>query len=118
MFPPPEVVELPVIAAPESAVPVPNVFPVCAITRTQARKLGETVDLSDSFFATQDESERVCSVPPSTESDQTFKCVPESMQFSDRMLTLDVTRDMLITAQENDPSLAVCLSSAVATEDP
>lgn len=60
VFPPPEVVDVPVVAVPESAVSVPNVFPVCAVTRAQARKLGETVDLSDSFFAIQNESEHAC----------------------------------------------------------
>lgn len=34
---------------------VPNVFPVCAITRTQARKKSKTVNLSDLFLATLDE---------------------------------------------------------------
>ena len=32
-------------------------------------------------------------------------------------LTLDVNREMLIQAQQNDPSLTTCFSSAVATEE-
>lgn len=50
VFPPPEVVDVPVSIAPASAPSassVPNVFPVRAITRAQARKTGEVVDLSE-----------------------------------------------------------------------
>ena len=34
-------------ASVSSAVSVPNLFPVCAVTRAQARKLGENVDLCE-----------------------------------------------------------------------
>ena len=45
-------------------VSVPNVFPVCAITRAQACKVGKAVDLSESFMATLDEGEPSFSVSP------------------------------------------------------
>jgi len=76
MFPSPEVVDIPVSAAPAPpASSVPNVFPVCAITRAQARKLGDAVDLSESFMATLDESELSRSVSPTTESEKVSKCL-------------------------------------------
>lgn len=52
MFPPPEVVDVPVsaecISAP-TASSAPDVFPVCAVMHAQARNWGEAEDLSESF---------------------------------------------------------------------
>lgn len=53
MYPSPEVVLNPTV---ESTVE-PNsstLFPVCAVTRAQARKLRDVVDLSDSFMSASD----------------------------------------------------------------
>ena len=88
---------------------VPNLFPVCAVTRAQARKLGENVDLCESFMATLDEGEP-SSLFPATECEK-VNCVNESDLFpADKDLSLNVTRDILIDAQRNDPSLTSCLS--------
>ncbi|KAK0136914.1 hypothetical protein N1851_026936 [Merluccius polli] len=124
VFPLPEVVTYPISvasaccpASDSADVSVPNVFPVCAITRAQARKLGETVDLSESFMATLDEGKPSVSVSPTTECD-VVKCVIEPDCFpADADLSLNVTREMLISAQRNDPSLTLCLSSVVAAEE-
>lgn len=71
VFPLPEVVNDPISLAPaccptsvSSELSVSNVFPVCAITRAQAGKMGETVNLADSFLATFNEGEHSFSVPP------------------------------------------------------
>ena len=85
-------------------------------TCAQARKLGEIVDLCESFMATLDEGEP-SSLFPATECEK-VNCVNESDLFpADKDLSLNVTRDILIDAQRNDPSLTSCLSSVVAAEE-
>ncbi|CAJ1076939.1 uncharacterized protein LOC118558122 [Xyrichtys novacula] len=125
VFPLPEVVNDPISVASaccptsvSSAVSVPNVFPVCAVTRAQARKWGKAGDLCNSFMATLDEGEPSFSVSPAIECENVSKCVSEPDVFpADADLSLNVTREMLINAQRNDPSLNLCLSSVVAAED-
>lgn len=63
-FPLPEVVNDPISpvsaccpSSVSSILSVPNVFPLCAITRAQAHKMCETVNLTDSFLGTIDENE-------------------------------------------------------------
>ncbi|KAK0145445.1 Retrovirus-related Pol polyprotein from transposon 297 [Merluccius polli] len=97
---------------------VPKLFPVCAVTRAQARKLGDSVDLCESFMATLGEGEPSFSVSPATECDKVATCVNESELFlADPDLSLNLTREMLINAQKKDLSLTLCLSSAVAAEE-
>ena len=125
VFPLPEVIKDPTSVASAgcptsvpSTVSGPNLFPVCAVTRAQARKLGETVDLSESFMATLGEGEPSFSVSATNECEKVEKCVDESELFpADTDLSLNVTRKMLIDAQRNDPCLTLCLSSVVATEE-
>ena len=55
VFPSPEVIGNPIadLFVSGSVTPgSPPLFPVCAVTRAQARKLGDLVDLSDSFMTT------------------------------------------------------------------
>lgn len=109
MFPLPQVVADPSVCCPAS---------VLWLCLCQARKLGEAVDLSESFMATLDEGEPSSSVSPPTESKNVLKCVCESDPFSaDVYLSINVTREMLIHAQKNDLSLTLCLSSVVAAAD-
>ncbi len=100
----------------DAALPVPNVFPVCAIMHAQAHQRGEAEYLSESFMARLDESELPCSVPSASENEKVLTCSNMTDLFpADTELCLDVTREMLITAQKNDPSLAHCLYSATTT---
>ena len=54
VFPSPEVVNVPVTSELLSNPPVSvlHVFPACAVTRAQARKMGDVIDLSESFMST------------------------------------------------------------------
>ncbi len=88
---------------------MPNVFPECAITHAQARKKVEAEDLFESFMATLDESELPCSVLPASENEKVLTCSKVTE------LCLNVTTEMLITAQKNDPSVSLCLYSATTT---
>ena len=122
VFPLPEVITDPSSVASadcptsvSSAVSMPNLFPVCAVTRAQARKMG---DLCESFMATLGEGEPSFSVSPATECKKLSKCVDESELFpADTDLSLNLTREMLIDAQKKDLSLTLCLSYVVAAEE-
>lgn len=96
------------LAAPplSSDLSAPNLFPVCAITRAQARKIGETVDLSETFLATLDDGEPSFSVTPTTVCEN-VKGVNETDIFSaSSELCFNVTKEMFV-AQKKDPSLTV-----------
>uniref|UniRef100_A0A8C5DT92 Gypsy retrotransposon integrase-like protein 1 n=1 Tax=Gouania willdenowi TaxID=441366 RepID=A0A8C5DT92_GOUWI len=118
VFPSPVVADDPIpvssMAAPADP-SVPSLFPVCAVTRAQARKLGDVVDLSDSFMTTVDENVKSNIFENIVKSENEIKSKNELCLFpSDAELTLNVTREMLITAQRNDKTLTSCLSSASA----
>ncbi len=109
VIPLPEVVDVPVpVACLCPALPVPNVFPECEITHAQARKKVEDEDLFESFMATLDESELLCSVLSASENEKVLTCSKVTDLFpADTELCLNVTREMLITAQKNDPSVSL-----------
>ena len=80
------------------------VFPVCAVTRAQARRLGDLVDLSDTFMSVSDPTSL-----PSSESRDTAPVVVE-FQPDDVTMSLPVDKEELIKAQKNDASLSPCFS--------
>lgn len=59
-----------------------SVIPVCIVRREQTLKMGDTVGLSTSFWATLDGSERVCSTPLCTETHKTLRCPSLSLYIS------------------------------------
>lgn len=76
--------------------------------------MSKTVNLTDLFLATLDEGEHSFSVTP-TDKCKNIMCVDETDIFPNvSELCLNVTREMLISAPKNDPSLSVCFSSVVA----
>ena len=103
MFPLPEVINGPISVASvccpasvSSAVSVPNLFPVCAVTRAQARKLGENVDLCESFMATLDEGEP-SSVFSATECEKVDRVNESDLFPADKDLSLNVTREKFLS---------------------
>ncbi|KAK2897115.1 hypothetical protein Q8A73_013495 [Channa argus] len=107
VFPSLEVTEIPSIDVRESdptALNSPPVFPVCAVTHAQARKVGNLVDLSDSFMSTSDPTSL------SSECKNANESVCNDLQPDDKMLSLSVDRDQLIRAQQSDPTLSHCVS--------
>ncbi|CAI5691564.1 unnamed protein product [Oreochromis niloticus] len=106
VFPLPEVVETPLADTSAFDLAAPNsvpLFPVCAVTRAQARKHGDLVDLSDSFLSDSDPT----SLPPECESTP----VSVELQPDEKALTLPVEKNKLIEAQKNDESLSSCWAS-------
>lgn len=72
-----------------------------SITRAQARKTDETVNLTDSFLAMLEKGEHSFSVSP-TDKCKYVKCVDETDNFpNDSELCLNVMREMLIYVQKN-----------------
>ena len=105
VFPSPEVIENPTVymcvSDPTGPVSFP-LFPVCAITRGQARKFEDLVDLSDSFMGSSD--------PPSSPSECEMCAPVTELQPDDKPLNLPVNKQQLIKAQEIDTTLSHCFS--------
>lgn len=98
VFPAPCVTEKPTVdtCAPDSC----PLFPACAVTRAQARKFEDVVDLSDSLLNACDSP-----ISPAEKTPVTLELQP-----SDEMLTLCVNKDELKKAQKEDESLLTCWS--------
>uniref|UniRef100_A0A671VWW5 Gypsy retrotransposon integrase-like protein 1 n=1 Tax=Sparus aurata TaxID=8175 RepID=A0A671VWW5_SPAAU len=105
VFPSPEVIENPTVNTSVSDPAGPDslpLFPMCAITRAQARKFGDVVDLSDSFMSPSD--------PPSSPIECEINAPVTEFQPDDTTLMLTVGKEQLIKAQENDSTLSPCFS--------
>lgn len=112
-----EVLERPKIILPDVlAQEFPEVFSVCAVTRAQARRLGEVVDLSETMFATES-SDMPASLaefiqPTNEKSDKLIHCNKPIFEKTHS----PVTRSDLIAAQKEDSTLAKCFALVVAPE--
>ncbi|KAL3987989.1 helicase SRCAP [Sarotherodon galilaeus] len=108
VFPSPEVVGIPISAADPASLPL-GLFPSCAVTRAQARRMEGVVDLENSFLATADAGRGV-------ETSGGSECVVRgddlAMLPSDVNLSLNITKDLLIEAQQRDVTLKPCYVSA------
>lgn len=82
----------------------PTVFPSCAVTRAQSRKLGDVLDLSESFLV---DSNNHNVTPEKAEVTETCEVVsvPELKPI------LEVGREQLAIAQRTDPSLATLIGT-------
>lgn len=78
----------------------PSTFPACAVTRAQAKK-GNDISITDSFLCTDGELKEVAV----TEYDDPKET--KELVVSDPLLSI-ITREKLIEAQTNDPSLSKC----------
>lgn len=86
----------------------PSVFPSCVVTRAQAQKFKEIVDLSTSFIANDVPKTVECAlfIPPDSDVD-----VPSGREEGEMEPSLKVGRDSLAVAQRADPSLAKCIKA-------
>ena len=110
-----EVLERPEILQPDVlAQDFPEVFPVCAVTRAQARSLDEAVDLSDTLFATELTDQTVS--PPVLTKATAEPSVHLKMQCDTENFRLPMSRKSLIAAQNEDVTLANCFAAALAPE--
>ncbi len=78
----------------------PSAFPACAVTRAQAKKDND-LSLVDSFLCTDGEPDEIAETKSNDIEEE------RELVMSDP-LPLTVTREKLIDAQSNDPSLAKC----------
>jgi len=93
----------------------PEVFPACAVTRAQSRKVGDMVDLSDSVFITLFSGDELCAgTSPKIDKSQT-EVNRENVSDADA-LKLPVSREKIITAQKEDESLNAVFNSAVSLD--
>uniref|UniRef100_A0A8C5DBJ5 Gypsy retrotransposon integrase-like protein 1 n=1 Tax=Gouania willdenowi TaxID=441366 RepID=A0A8C5DBJ5_GOUWI len=119
VFSNPEVTEVPVAGSRvfvPAAVKPSLVFPACAVTRAQARKFSDVMDLSDSFLCSDDVLNDVKSTKTSPEKNE--KPVYENLLPAEANMCFSVNRAEFIEAQQADPSLVGCFSSvSSATPD-
>lgn len=83
-----------------------NIFPACVVTRAQARKWDEVVDLSHSFLQAENVSltgEMLVDAKPSKSKSEYFKLCEVSLQ---------IGHEQLAAAQKADPSLVNCIEAA------
>ncbi len=85
----------------------PEVFPVCVVTRAQARKLVDADDLASTFMAST--LERGILIADEVKTD-------EKSDFVLNDVKLPVTRNNIVAAQEADMTLRKCFSSVVPLE--
>ena len=114
-----EVLEHPEVLQPNVlAQKFPEVFSVCAVTRAQARSLGEVVVLSETMFVTElsdTPAFPLVSTQPTDEMSDQVKLQQDKLT-SETTSKLPMTRSNLIMAQKEDASLARCFASALAPE--
>ena len=111
VHPSPEVVDLP-ISEPgndDLANRHPDVFSVSVLTRAQARKQAQEVDLSDSLFASVLSQEKLPPVGELVHGTPEFDSTSEPV--TSPAVSLPLTREAFISAQRGDPSLAKCFSA-------
>uniref|UniRef100_A0A8C2FDI9 SCAN box domain-containing protein n=1 Tax=Cyprinus carpio TaxID=7962 RepID=A0A8C2FDI9_CYPCA len=106
VFPCPVVTDVPTArGSNDIAEKFPSVFPVCAVTRAQARKYDDVVELSDSFLIPQSEPVEVkLSIDP-----ELFKSDLDVLTEVEK-IPLTLGREQLAIAQKSDPTLSKCIS--------
>lgn len=113
VFPCPIVLDKPEVTVQPDVVAAhfPAVFPACAVTRAQSRKLDDVVNLSDSFMnPVSGMSECTLFINPEISS-------PCERSDSDSAATLlKVGKEDLAAAQKADPSLSLSLDASVSFE--
>lgn len=111
VFPSPEVIENPTASECDfsAASTMPSVFPACAVTRAQARRLGDVVDISDSFMVGSDD-------PPGLRTDEKCPAVSQ-VEIDDAGMSLSVDKSQLVEAQQSDSTLTLALSIAQTGKD-
>lgn len=113
VFPDPEVVDTPIpeVESDELVQKHPGVFSVSVLTRAQACKQTQGVDLSDSLFPSVFREDQL---PSSGGAENRPTQVPVNAASSVTVpeITLPLTCKVLINAQQSDSSLAKCLAAA------
>uniref|UniRef100_A0A3B1J3T9 Gypsy retrotransposon integrase-like protein 1 n=1 Tax=Astyanax mexicanus TaxID=7994 RepID=A0A3B1J3T9_ASTMX len=98
VFPILEILDTPVLDCPEMFEKVsPDVFPACVVTRAQARRFGNEIELSDTFLAGEEKDEGFNAL--------LSKAALGEMKEPGQMLDCGLSRESLIKAQKDDPSL-------------
>uniref|UniRef100_A0A3Q1F7N1 Gypsy retrotransposon integrase-like protein 1 n=1 Tax=Acanthochromis polyacanthus TaxID=80966 RepID=A0A3Q1F7N1_9TELE len=110
VYPVPEVVNVPIADSEHDSLVQnhPNIFTVSVLTRAQTSKQAQDIDLADTLFASV-----LTDNSPSTGTP--VECTLEAEKVAESVtapVPLPLTREALISAQQNDPSLAKCLSTA------
>lgn len=104
VFPSPIVTTIPVCDS-KISLQYPDVFPVCAVTRSQTREYEDQLDLSDSFLVRSSPTEFALSVDSAVKLDKDAGAEVPIVRLG---------RAELAAAQKTDSSLAICVDVAVS----
>ncbi|XDV36854.1 hypothetical protein PO909_006570 [Leuciscus waleckii] len=92
-----------------------DVFPACAVTRAQSRRVGDVVDLSNSFMFPLLSGDTLLDV--NLEKKNSSKIENKGVVESDaELLKLPVSREKIIAAQKEDKTLVAAFNSAVSLD--
>lgn len=98
----------------------PEVFSACAVTRAQARKFEDEIDLSDFFIVPVVTGERSLSpsgVPDTLKTSlNPISNEVKAVMFTPENSSIIVNRKQMSDAQQSDPLLRKCFNSAVRQE--
>ncbi len=103
------------ITSSELASEFPAVFSACVITRAQARKSGDLVDISDTFLTTGDKDENSLVNPASRSMESLSKAGGAELDSGD--LSLSVDKILISAEQKKDPSLLRCRNVALTLDE-
>ncbi|XP_046719164.1 uncharacterized protein K02A2.6-like [Silurus meridionalis] len=110
-----EVVDKPDIFCQSEDVTNSDVFPACAVTRAQSRKMGDVVDLSDSFILPLFSDGKPENSDVSEEHKDNLKS--SKVAVSDVGLSkLSISREEIIASQKKDKSLVLNFNSVVSSD--
>lgn len=92
---------------PDLGVKFPSVFPACAVTRAQAQKFHDVVNLSDLFLNTESKTAE-------SKSGEAHEVTETSLILE---APLSIGKEKLAVEQKLDPSLVECVKTAVKVKD-
>ena len=121
VLPLPEVVSKPLTPA-EVDYSASEVFPVCVVTRAQARR-SNNADLSDTFMSLEnpftsflessgDSAHRSLSTTVGAEVPISSRSRSTQLEITESALSLPIDRELIMREQKKDPSLAKCRATA------
>lgn len=101
------------VSCDELSVSYPDTFPACVLTRAQAKRVHDVVDLSESFMVPVS-AENV--LPSENTSFSRGHLNADLLRLDNSTLSVPMSRERIIVAQKEDESLAKCFASVVSPD--
>ncbi|KAG1952330.1 gag-pol fusion protein [Pimephales promelas] len=101
------------VSCDELSVSYPDTFPACVLTRAQAKRVHDVVDLSESFMVPVS-AENV--LPSENTSFSRGHLNADILRLDNSTLSVPMSRERIIVAQKEDESLAKCFASVISPD--